>query len=662
MSIRRTAKDTITAIDMNVGDTLYFTLRSGDVRVFTLLGTHARLIYTNLDRVKDGRPGGATILHFSCEARVDGHVITLERFVGSQESFYVPYVINGVRIWFDAVAEIFEFLNEDHGLCRPSKQARFAISDAKDRICPDVLRTWCPLPSNTLDISDCYNGDDCWLGPYFGADAHGGLDVNHPKGTPIWAPIAIDDHYLFESLEAGHNNNRWRGIRQWPDGDVWILQNHHILNLLVPEHTPIPSGALYAQAAGVHVGSHEHSHFAFRVQCAQTKEQVLLDPWILFWQTFEDRRQRRGEIRAEVRPLQPARVGQPISFGSEGSSPGPNGTDLVYYWTFGDGGWSNAPNPTHVYAKPGMYAVTLTVDDGSERHSCAQHLTIDGEELDSPCFGLAAPDEITFDQRRLSVQDIYGEPVRFLPHTLYLVARPTRPRPSMRVIHVHNVGKGELPPVEISEIRYSRGSGWLTVELAGEGDGQTLRVQADATGLSPGEYVATVEVICPGAVNEVQGFLVRLLVPAQQPLHRELGHLKRVVVDDSDTGFCRSPYFWVGHRVHRVEKRGFRGFSLTNGGRATPGEYARFTPDLATGEYRVELHDETPFEGDPGFFVRVRHSLGDDTIWIEPAKSRTVGVFHFDEGTDGFVEILAEDSRGHVIADAVSFMRVDQET
>ncbi|MBE7539067.1 MAG: hypothetical protein HS122_11710 [Opitutaceae bacterium] len=44
------------------------------------------------------------------------------------------------------------------------------------RICPDELLPWYRNPGGVIDIADCYNGDDCWLGPYFWADAHGGLD------------------------------------------------------------------------------------------------------------------------------------------------------------------------------------------------------------------------------------------------------------------------------------------------------------------------------------------------------------------------------------------------------------------------------------------------------------------------------------------------------
>lgn len=112
------------------------------------------------------------------------------------------------------------------------KAARFAVEDASARICPVLLHPWCPLPEGGLRIEDCYEGSDCWMGPYFGADAHGGLDINHPAGTHL------------------------------------------------------------ADGAGVWNGSHEHSHFAFKViePGEDDADAIPLDPWILFRQMYQDRR------------------------------------------------------------------------------------------------------------------------------------------------------------------------------------------------------------------------------------------------------------------------------------------------------------------------------------------------------------------------------------
>ena len=44
---------------------------------------------------------------------------------------------------------------------------------------------------------------------------------------------------------------------------------------------------------------------------------------------------------------------------------GSAGSNLTYSWSFGDGGTSTAANPTHAYAAPGDYTVTLIVTDGT---------------------------------------------------------------------------------------------------------------------------------------------------------------------------------------------------------------------------------------------------------------------------------------------------------
>ncbi len=48
-----------------------------------------------------------------------------------------------------------------------------------------------------------------------------------------------------------------------------------------------------------------------------------------------------------------------VRFGSSG--------DGKTQWDFGDGAVSDEPNPTHVFEKPGLYSVTLTVTDADRR-------------------------------------------------------------------------------------------------------------------------------------------------------------------------------------------------------------------------------------------------------------------------------------------------------
>ncbi len=56
-------------------------------------------------------------------------------------------------------------------------------------------------------------------------------------------------------------------------------------------------------------------------------------------------------------------VGMPTRFDSSGSED-PDGDDLSYHWTFGDGRAADGPAPLHAYAAPGPYPVALIVTDG----------------------------------------------------------------------------------------------------------------------------------------------------------------------------------------------------------------------------------------------------------------------------------------------------------
>lgn len=66
-------------------------------------------------------------------------------------------------------------------------------------------------------------------------------------------------------------------------------------------------------------------------------------------------------------PAQP-RVGQEVRFDASSSSD-PDGRIVGYAWNFGDGsrvpssGWLSNPIATHAYSRPGVYTVTLTVQD-----------------------------------------------------------------------------------------------------------------------------------------------------------------------------------------------------------------------------------------------------------------------------------------------------------
>lgn len=300
--IERTSKPTLTPVGLNHGETLRFVRRDGRFWEMTLLETAAEVTARDYARCGNrdtghGR-GDISAYAFTAAVRINGEEYTLRREVGTQAAFYEPWEIDGVRLWLDAVACIFAeaggFMVEKDWriglLCAPDHAARFVVHEADLPICPEPLQPWYPNEHGRLDIRNCYHGEDCWMGPYGGIAAHCGLDINMPAGTLLTAPLRLDDHYLVHSTAAGFRNNRWRGVRRWPDGSEWWLATAHVIELLVPERTPLPAGQPYASAAGVWVGDFEHTHFGFRV--LEQGGDYLLDPWILFWEIF--RRGRRG--------------------------------------------------------------------------------------------------------------------------------------------------------------------------------------------------------------------------------------------------------------------------------------------------------------------------------------------------------------------------------
>jgi hypothetical protein len=295
MIIHRNAKPTLTPIELDAGDTLRFVLADGTPWEMTLRATSAKVLERATPAYQDGGHyyGDIKVYGMTAVVEVNGREHVLERQVGSQASFYEPWEIDGVRVWFDAAACAFihpprrsdgiihEKDWEHRQICSPSRAARLVVQQADRPIAPEPVGKWFEDQKPVPDIRECYMGEDCWMGPYNGGAAHCGLDINMPKGTILTAPITLDDQYMFNHLPAGSRCGRWRGKRRWPDGSDWIIQSHHLIDILVPERAPLQRGTPYATTAGTAVGLVPHTHFMFRV--IEQGGDYFLDPWILFW-------------------------------------------------------------------------------------------------------------------------------------------------------------------------------------------------------------------------------------------------------------------------------------------------------------------------------------------------------------------------------------------
>jgi hypothetical protein len=289
MDIQRNSRSTLVVVELDLEDRLLFRRRDGREQVIRVVHSNARIHSTTLAKPRTPEREAHTVVRAHVTLEIDGVQVQLVRWFGCDRSFADPYRIAGLELWFDNNTDLFDHLNEDHGSCRPQRRVRLALWESDRRPCPMLLHPWCPLPGDGLRITDCYDSNDCWCGPFDGADAHGGLDINHPAGTVLYTPLAFHRHSFFNHLRDGHNNNRWRGEIDWPDGSVWALQSHHIIELLVPENEPLAAGLPYAITGGMLTGMYEHSHFVFAVKDPADEEEIRVDPWLLFRQMVRDR-------------------------------------------------------------------------------------------------------------------------------------------------------------------------------------------------------------------------------------------------------------------------------------------------------------------------------------------------------------------------------------
>lgn len=701
------AKETITPVELNYGDRVKYRRIDGNELTIELVNTSANILFTNKNKISPDESGNdrgnlyrARLLYeITADVLINGFPMTMRKYIGSQESFYEPYVINGVRIWFDAVSNLFEqdggFLNTarsasgrknlilDDGTV--NKKIRFVLQDMTKRICPGEIHAWFKddqerddnfiYKENFIDIGRSFNGDDCYLGAYLGGESHGAIDVNMTMNSLMYAPFDLDTQ---EGI-------RGAGTKSWPDGSVWAINTGHIIEKLVPDGTPVRGGIPYGKGARRGCWWHPHAHFGFEI--IENNVRYDIDPWIIFWQHFEDNKKKDGWLRAMMTPVSHSKTGTKIMFSNTCQLNREQYPDISYYWSFGDGGWSDLPSPEYAYTRPGIYPVTLTISDGHQLASFTQHITVGGESIAKPSLTLSSGDEPSFRLRGLDVMDVYGWPVQSVSHTLDFLSRPSRPVPNTKKIDIKNAGGGILSPVTFG-LDYRQGIDWLYVDLNGEGNNQSLGVKVNGESLYAGEYEAVISIHCEGALNSPQKFRVLLKIP-EHPA-RSIG----VIIDDKDPGFYCTPYFWIGHRFHGwgwpqlKDAEGYNNFYLINGKKARDDEFARFTPDLESGTYEIWLYEKTPFASGPPanneparFKIRIVHADGEDVVWMEPEKtkgyyprpyrgqerwqwlepqpSRKIGEFRFEEGNDGFVEILSEESTGQVIIDAVRFLKIN---
>ena len=673
------SKNTLTAMEFDIGETAVFTMENKRKLELKLLATETEIVFTTLDDLDKPDRGEGTIYKISCDMEINGQIMTMERFVPVKQTFTDPYMIHGCCIWFDAVKNTGKNFTEKGGKWLPQKDARFAVWEVTKDICPGTLADWYPGSNNYIDIRDCYNGDDTWLGPYFGGALHGGLDINMPVGTPLYAPLDFDDHYLFASLAKGDNNNRWRGVKNWKNGDTWFLQTHHLVDLLKPEHEPISRETKYAYAAGILAGDHSHTHFVFKTITGT--DTVPLDPWLIFWKIFEDNKSEANDIKAFIEPLLTQNTGKNIRFSSTSSKPGVTGNELNYYWKFGDGGISILNNPTHTYTQPGIYPVSLIVDDGTSKDIVTQHVIVNGNPVHRPAPGFTSLDELGFLIRDKKSMNVNGENnIQVLKVQLFC---RTKQAPLPQKINIVNTDDEILPNANIQvnyiqtanqidhlpnyRKKYYTGYKWLNVTHRGDGNTQELVFEATCTNMEKGEtrLNAIVHVEVPGVLNSPAVIPVQLYMPD----YFEEPPVQHIIVDDSSPYVTRTDWFWLSPRMYSYEKKwsqGYGGSYLINAGPSKGDEFVRYRPDLEGGRYQLSFTKDTPFteiateaRRPIKMHVRVHHKDGISEIVVHPMESLHIGKYEFVMGKSGYVDIVAPREKGVLtVADAIVFKEI----
>ena len=134
-----------------------------------------------------------------------------------------------------------------------------------------------------------------------------------------------------------------------------------------------------------------------------------------------------------------------------------------------------------------------------------------------------------------------------------------------------------------------------------------------------------------------------------------------IVLDDDDAKL--KGFDSTGHTTPGFVGDVYRHDSDANKGNQS----ARYQPDLpAAGTYRVAITYNALGNRAANVPVLIRHADGEEKAIVNQKKKpadkhnlQPLGIFRFEKGTEGYVEIGNEGTQGHVIIDAVQFLRVE---
>ncbi|MBN1673979.1 MAG: PKD domain-containing protein [Kiritimatiellae bacterium] len=380
------AGDHFALVDLNIGDTLAFTLQNRETRVIRVAdrGTD---VYTDFGRKE------WTIW---AEFEFEGHVCRLNYSPFRMKALYEPLNVNGVRLGLDNVNNIETATGCDMVLASPpSKHVRFWVNDATLPTLP-ACHLWFDLhqdrsgeiptsyalqtvwphnpdyrirqdrdihPSSYLIDTSPKNSSSSqppyktgWLGcwPYTTSEIHSGIDIQMPIGVNLYS---IVDGSTMNGLSGSSGLARYTHDN---GSTKWTFANYHCSQAVASTGSTMHSGDVYARSGSAGAGiPHAHAYIALAG--------VTINPWLAVWQGLENRKARDGFIRAAIAPVGPKDTGQPITFDGAASRPCAGRQIESRQWYFDDGAASTSSCPTRSFADPGLHQAILVIEDGYMR-------------------------------------------------------------------------------------------------------------------------------------------------------------------------------------------------------------------------------------------------------------------------------------------------------
>lgn len=632
MTLHKKAGLSLRAVELDIGDELFFTLKNGITHRIKLIESKAKIVETNKEDLSVFDPVGGTLYKIEATLEFDGFTLPLRRFIGAQETFAEPIKIAGMCIWFDANTDIFNLIHEDHGVCSPTKRVRLAVWDMEDDICPEEIDRWCELYGDeTLYIEKCYCGDDCFLGAYMGSQAHGGLDVDHPEGTPIYAPISFDDQYYYNAVAYGDVNNRWQGVRHWADGTIWMLAVAHMGSLTVEEHTSVKAGEQIAIGAQVYCGRHTHSHFIFEL--IDDNIGYMLDPWLIFRSYFVKKAEKDGKLNVKINAPISISCGEKINLSASSNK------SAEIYWDLGDNSGKKGESITHIFSQSGIYAIRVVAVSGEEKSEDVLYITVNGSKPATAPFFKFTSDEKGFDLWPLERTRTHLE-IDAIPRVFSVKAFENLPRKFSKIIKfVCNNFVFNKDELKIS------GDSELVSKIKILNVENEVKISFDSEGLQKGIYNADFTYEDIGGTNY---FGIKLEVLPSENTDEK-------IITYKDSCVRKVGFEWVAHRFQMWdERRGETGSYLTNGGSGKKGARVVFEPLLTPGVYEVYFSGKTPFKEETQFNVLVNHDKGRNLILAKPKESLFIGEFHFGNKDN---KITLKGTKTTVFADALIFKK-----